>query len=83
MYDYLKENIKNINEDIMVAITCFPKILKEFFSDSKEIYVFKNTNGITKKYNGEKWGGNFYITDSELDLYNSKEHDIIKKFMSL
>lgn len=79
VYEYLNKNINKINENVIVAITCLPNKLKKFLSYNKKIYVSKNYNELTRKYNGNKWGFNFDITDSEIDLYNNRSINIIEK----
>ena len=79
VYEYLNENINQINENVLVSIKCLPNKLKKFANYNKEIYVSKNYNKLTIKYYGDKWGFNFDITDSEIDLYNNRSVDIIEK----
>lgn len=75
---YLSKNIVNLNEDIILAITCFPKSLKRFLKYGKQIYSSKNINGYTKKYKGYHWGFNFDISDSEIDLYKNRHLDLLQ-----
>lgn len=77
--EYLETNIEDIPEMNIVAITCNSKLLKKFKDRGKRIFVSKNKDGITKTYDGKRWGFEFDITDSELDFYNNKNTDIIDR----
>lgn len=82
VYEYLKKNFNSIEEKNMVIITCYPKMFKEFKGKGKNIFVSKNDNDITRTYEGNKWGFEFDISDSELDLYNSRNGNIMDKLRS-
>lgn len=75
--NYLLKN--KVKTKILVLVTCFKGDITKIKFNSKTVYISKNTNGDTKYYDGNNWGFNFDITDSELDLFNSKENDVIKK----
>lgn len=79
VYEYLKKNFEYIEERNIVIITCNPGLFKKFMGKGKNIFVSKNKYGITQTYEGEKWGFEFDISDSELDFYNSKNTNIMQK----
>lgn len=79
VYEYLEKNFDSIPESNIVVITCNPILFKMFKGKGKTIFVSKNKNGLTRIYDGKKWGFEFDITDSELDFYNSKDTDIMEK----
>lgn len=79
VYEYLEKNFDSILESNIVVITCNPVLFKIFKGRGKAIFVSKNKNGLTRIYDGKKWGFEFDITDSEIDFYNSKDDDIMEK----
>lgn len=80
--DVYKYMCKDIKETIIVAITCNCNYLKKF-AQNKDIFVAKSQNGIVIKYDGNKWGFNFGITQSEVNLYNNRSKSIVKKYLNL
>ena len=68
----------------LVVITCVKynkKKLNNLLSTLKcsSIYLTRQNNDEADYYDGSKWGFNFKITLSELDLYNSNKSTIIEK----
>lgn len=82
VYEYLKKNFNSIGEKNVAIITCYPKMFKEFKAKGKNIFVSKSDNGITRTYEGNKWGFEFNISDSELDFYNNSNSNIMEKLRS-
>lgn len=80
VYNYLSNNGERINEDIIIAITCYPKKFKKLRLRGKKLY-FPKVDSIDEAilYPGTEFGFNFDITDSEIDLYNSKNESINKR----
>ena len=77
VYRYVDRHMKDMKEDIIVAITCNYRLLDKF-AKLKNVFVPKSKNGIVQKYDGHKWGFDFSITDSELHLYNNRYMDVYK-----
>ena len=80
VYKYLLNNAERINEHIIVAITCYPEPFKKLRLRGKKLY-FPKVDSIDEAilYPGTEFGFNFDITDSEIDLYNSKNESINKR----
>lgn len=72
VYNYLRENIDNIQENNIIAITCNYELLKEFINKGKTIFVPRINENIVKRYKGSEYGFEFDITDSELDMFNNR-----------
>ena len=67
---YIQKYIDTIQEDVIVATTCFPKTLCGF-RNKKIIFVPNTTNELCFIHKGEPYGFSFDITDAELDFYNA------------
>lgn len=79
VYNYLEDNIKNIREKNIVAITCNSEKLKKLNREDKNIFVPYESNGLLSSYDGSEYGFDFNITDCELMLYNDKNTNKIDK----
>lgn len=81
---YIKNNIEKFNNKILIIITC-KKNNNGFFEHylpsikCSSIFIAKLNNDEADYYDGKKWGLNFKITLSELDLYNSNKKDLADK----
>lgn len=76
VYSYLKKNMDKIHEINVIVISCNTDEIKKIQFKDKNIFVSKNIKGSTECRTGIDYGFGFPITDSELDLYNSKNKDI-------
>lgn len=77
--EFLKKN--KIKEKILVINTCYPGlVLKTSKIKSKKIYFSRvEKDGKNHLFIGKEYGFNFDITNSELDLLNSKKIKLIDK----
>ena len=81
---YIKQNIENILETTIVAVTCEAKldldILKKY---NKTLYLpTQNKEGFAELLDGSKYNLGFELTSSELLFFRSKERDILKRVQS-
>ena len=80
VYEYLKENVQDIKENVIVLITCVNEDVYSLLPSSITVYA---TNQISSHYsgvyNGKEYGFSFDITESELRLHNSCEQNILKR----
>lgn len=76
---YLKDNIKNIKERNIAIISCNSKRLKSLSFKDKNVFIPKDKNSIIDTYDGSKWGFEFNITDTELNLYNDKSNNLLNR----
>ncbi|MBP3916965.1 hypothetical protein [Clostridium sp.] len=79
VYQYLKDNIKDIKANNIVAITCNTKMLRELSGLGKNIFIPYESDGLLNYYDGSEYGFDFNITDCELALYNDNGLNIIDK----
>lgn len=76
---YLEKHSHEINEKIVILITCCVNKIKKYKKKNAIWFASVANNGLSYCYDGRKYGFDFDITKSELDFYNSKESDIIKR----
>ena len=74
VYSYLNAN--KPTEKNIVLITCYTGPITKFNMSDKKIFY---TNNITYKLDGKKYGFEYEITDSELNLYNCKNDSLEEK----
>lgn len=78
--NYLRVNADEIKETILVVISCYAE---EFINDieikNKKVYISHHEDGETFYRKGQDYGFKFKITDSELDLYNSRKMELSAK----
>lgn len=79
VYKFIKNNIKEIYEETIVIISCNTSLFNDFSTYNKRIYVSKNKMGLAEAYDGSKWGFDFPITETELNIYKNKASDIITR----
>ena len=77
VYEYIKDY--KPKEKVLVLITCYLGKIKKINLQKKQAYISKNICGITETYEGNLWGFQFDITDSELDLFNEKQGTIYQR----
>ena len=75
---YLTHNINKIEEKTIVIITCFASQLT-LEKKNKKWFTSFSIDEISYCYSGDNYGFEFQITQSELNFYNSKEKDILKR----
>lgn len=73
---FLKLNIKQINEETLVIVTCMASTFKPFQKFNKRMYFSTSNKNLSYRYNGHDYGFDFDLTESELDFYNSPKRDI-------
>ena len=74
VYNFLK-NYKP-KEKYIVLITCYIGFVTKIRFKNKEMFYTKQ---ITNRLNGNEYGFNFEITNSEIDLYNCPYKSLIEK----
>lgn len=77
--EFLEKNIEEIEEKIIVLVTCFAKKMKKYKRYKQQWFVSLSKEEMSSCYYGANYGFNFNITESELNFYNSKEKDILKR----
>lgn len=79
--DYLIKNINRITESIIVAITCNRNFDINFLTKKGKTIYFprQNKNNFVELINGNSYGFDFNLTESEILFYNSKTESDIKK----
>ena len=75
--DYLKNH--TVIEKNIVLITCYIGSITNLKLRGKNLYY---SDVITNKLDGKRYGFDFDITNSELNLYNSKEKSIYKRIQN-
>ena len=76
---YLAHNADQIEEKTIVFITCYANYLKIYKKNKVKWFTSFSKNEISYCYAGDNYGFGFEITESELNFYNSKETDILKR----
>lgn len=76
---YLAYNIDQIEEKIIILITCYANCLKIYKKNKAEWFTSFSKNEISYCYAGDNYGFGFEITESELNFYNSKKMNILER----
>ncbi|WP_411336512.1 hypothetical protein [Ruminococcus gauvreauii] len=76
---YLAHNIDQIEEKTIVFITCYANHLKIYKKNKATWFTSFSKNEISYCYAGDNYGFGFEITESELNFYNSRTTDILKR----
>lgn len=74
--EYLKNNV--VTTENFILISCGAKdIIKENYKNikCKNVFVAKSQKYKLELFQGEEFGFNFEISDSELDLYNNRNKE--------
>lgn len=69
--NFLRYNNNEIKENTIIIISCNASKFKKYLRN-KEIYISLNDDEITTKRDGKDYNFDFDVTESEINLYNSK-----------
>lgn len=76
---YLARNVDHIEEKTIVFITCYANYLKIYKKNKVRWFASLSKDEKSYCYAGDNYGFKFGITESELNFYNSKQTDILKR----
>lgn len=77
--NYLSKNKNCISEKNVVINSCFDKKFKKAFKKKHVFVSHYDSENYSKIRDGRSYGIDFCVTNSELNLLNSKDNDPIKR----
>ncbi len=83
VYKFLNDFSDSVHEDKLFIISCSIKDNSQYAQNGKKVYLSPQTNHRVFLMHGEEFGFEFDITDVELNLYNSKEKNVLSKLVSV
>ena len=71
---------KDVYESNVFIFSCKKKDKKDYYMKGKNIYLIPQTDDEAPLLNGACYGFSFNPTETEVNLFNSPEKDVFKKF---